>query len=269
MNSRWFLPLVLALASCTFHCSAQQPGDAAGVITGIGHVAYRVSDLEKELAFLAKLGFEQSFGFPAGGKVNQVFVKVSDREFIELYQQTAANQPLGWMHVCYEAGDINALVAAIASRGLKPTPVRKAAAGNLISSLDDPEGRTTEFTQYMPGSRHTLDRGLHLGANRIATRLLGFELPVPSLDADKPFYVGLGFPLNPTKTGLRARITSAPEPYIDLRASAPGLTPQLLFRVSSAKEAAAQIRAQSLPIASQGKRISVNDPDGNVFVFVQ
>ncbi len=46
--------------------------------------------------------------------------------------------------------------------------MRKAAAGNLISSFNDPEGRVTEFTQYMPGSRHTLDQGQHLGAGRVS-----------------------------------------------------------------------------------------------------
>ena len=93
------------------------------------------------------------------------------------------------MHVCYESDDINALAAALTAHGLKPAEVRKAGAGNLISSLKDPEGRVTEFTQYMPGSRHTLDKGLHLGEHRISDQMLGFSLPVPDLEAARKFYV--------------------------------------------------------------------------------
>jgi hypothetical protein len=93
-------------------------------------------------------------------------------------RKTDASQPLGWMHVCFEAGDLNALIKYYDSTGLKAAPVRKAAAGNLISSTNDPEGRVTEFTQYMPGSRHTLDRGQHLGANRLSIELMGIDLPV-------------------------------------------------------------------------------------------
>ena len=98
-----------------------------------------------------------------GGRTTEVFIKINDREFIELYPQTNPSQPLGWMHVCYEVGDLNALYKFYTSMGLKLSPVRRRPLPAISSPhVDDPEHRVTEFTQYMPGSRHTLDRGQHL-----------------------------------------------------------------------------------------------------------
>ncbi len=197
----------LALATLSVSAFAQSP-----IINGIAHVAYRVSDLDKEVAFLQKLGYQESFGFTnAAGKTTEVFIKINDRQFFEVYPQTDPAQKLGWMHVCYESADIDALYAALVAHGLKPTPVRKAGAGNMLTTMDDPEGRTTEFTQYMPGSRHSLDKGLHLGDQRISDQLLGFSLPVPDLDAARKFYTtGLGFDARDTKNGLRLTIPGVP-----------------------------------------------------------
>ncbi len=266
MKMRWIYPLALvALSASSLSSYAQTAG-----VAGIGHVAFRVTNLEKEVAFLQKLGYEESFGFPAGGKVNQVFVKVNDHEFVEIYERTDPAQPLGWMHVCYEADDINALNTAIAAHGLKPAPVSKAGAGNLIFSLKDPEGRVTEFTQYMPGSRHWLDRGSHLGAHRVAQQLLGFELPVPDMAADKQFYTaGLGLAVQQDKANLKVQISSKPYPWIELHAAKPVDAPQLLFRVPSASAAAHQLKAQGLTVTRAKKRITVSDPDGNIFAFVE
>ena len=262
---RWIGTLALTALCASSLCLQAQTGQ----ITGIGHIAYRASDLDKEVAFLAKLGYEKSFGFTdAAGKTNEVFVKVNDREFIEVYAQTDPAQPLGWMHVCYEADDINGLVAALTARGLPAKPARKAGAGNLISSLDDPEKRVTEFTQYMPGSRHTLDKGLHLGEHRISDKLLGFEVPVPDVEAAKKFYVaGLGFEAREGKEGLRLSVPGAPDLRIQIRAAATG-GPETLFRVADAAKPAEQLKALGLTVKQERNRVLVSDPDGNVFAFV-
>jgi catechol 2,3-dioxygenase-like lactoylglutathione lyase family enzyme len=266
MKTRWFGTLALAVF-CAFPLGALAQAPA---VTGIAHVAYRTSDLEKELAFFQKLGFEESFGFPLGAKTMQAFVKVNDREFIEVYQQTSPSQPLGWMHVCYESDDLNGLNALYAAHGLKLTPVKKAGAGNLLFTLQDPEDRVTEFTQYMPGSLHTLDRGKHLGATRIAEELVGVEFPVPDLAAAKQFYAaGLGFATEEGKAGLKARVTSKAYPWIQVSAAGAGNQPRLLFRVPSAAAAARQLRARGIAVKLGKKSASVTDPDGNILVFAE
>ena len=269
MKMRWFLILALAaLCACPFRSIAQAAQTSQ--ITGIAHIAYRASDLDKEVAFLQKLGYEESFGFTnAAGKTTEVFVKVNDRQFIEIYPQTDPSEPLGWMHVCYESGDINALYTALTAHGLKPTEVRKAGAGNLLTTMKDPDDRVTEFTQYMPGSRHTLDKGLHLGEHRISEEMLGFSLPVPDLEAAKKFYVaGMGFEARDGRQGLRMSLSSVPNMRIDIRKAAAGANPVTIFRVTDAAAAMQKMQALGLTVRQDRNRVLVNDPDGNVFAFV-
>lgn len=266
MKTRLFGLLALA----TLCASAPSAIAQTGQITGIAHIAYRVSDLDKEVAFLQKLGYQESFGFTnAAGKTTEVFVKVNDRQFIEVYPQADPPEQLGWMHVCYESDDISALVATLNAHGLKAAEVRKAGAGNLISSMKDPEGRVTEFTQYMPGSRHTLDKGLHLGEHRISDEMLGFELPVPDVEAARKFYVsGMGFEARDGKMGLRVTLPNVPGLRVQLRATAAGVIPETTFRVADTAKTTQQLQALGLTVKQEGNRVIVNDPDGNAFAFI-
>lgn len=267
MKLRWMSTLALAVLCA---CSPQMFAQGSG-ITGIAHVAYRVSNLDKELDFLHKLGYEESFAFTnKEGKISEVFVKINDTQFFEVYPQTAPSQELGWMHVCYESGDLNALYKELVAHGLTPRPVEKAGAGNLISSLKDPEGRVTEFTQYMPGSRHTLDKGKHLGANRVSTAIAGFTLPVPDMAAAEKFYTtGLGFDAQPVRMGMRVHITSQPIPWIMLRSAEGGAKPMVVFEITDTAAAVKQLQADGLNPEQRGRRVMVTDPDGNVLVFAQ
>ena len=263
MNVRW--PLILSLAIL---CSASLQGQT-GQITGIAHIAYRTADLDKEIAFFQKLGFEQAFAnLSADGTVTESFIKVNDHQFIEVYPPGAASEQMGWMHVCYESGDLNALFAALDAHGLKPSPVRKAGAGNLLTVLKDPDGRTTEFTQYMPGSRHTLDQGKHLGEHRVSVLMAGFELPVPDLGTARKFYTSaLGFEARDGRNGLRITTQSAPGMRIQIRTAAGDAKPATIFRVNDVAAAAKQLQAAGLTVTQERNRAVVADLDGNVFVF--
>jgi catechol 2,3-dioxygenase-like lactoylglutathione lyase family enzyme len=265
MKTRWLFTLALAVAGAASQlATAQTPA-----VTGIAHVAYRTGNGERESTFLAKLGYLPSFNFTTStGAVSQIFFKINDRQFIEVYLQTDPAQPLGWLHVCYEADDLTAYVAALTRRGLTPGAVHKAGAGNLITAFSDPDGRTTEFTQYMPGSRHMLDQGLHLGANRISTQIEGIGFAAPDMNAARKFYAdGMGFATATSGNGLHIRVTNQPAPWIELAPA--GSKPALYLLVSNLKTAEAQARAVGLDIEEQKNSFSVADPDGNLFVFVE
>ncbi|MGB7267331.1 MAG: VOC family protein [Terracidiphilus sp.] len=267
MKTRWIGVLALLCAS-SMTLFAQPPAGDAG-INGIAHIAFRVSDLDQEIAFLGKLGYEEAFAMTNGGHTTEVFIKINDRQFIELYPQTNPSQPLGWMHVCYEVGDLNVLYKFYDSMGLKLRPVQKAAAGNLISSVNDPEGRVTEFTQYMPGSRHTLDRGQHLGVGRISTELLGFDEPVRDGAAMKEFYTDLGFEPENTNGNVRLTAPAAPDLHIELRPATLHALPEFLFAVPDARKAADELKTAGVKATRLDKLIFVHDPDGNTFVFLE
>ena len=247
---------------------AQPPPPGLG-ITGIANIAFRVSDLDREVAFLGKFGYQVAFATTSGGKSTEVFIKINDRQFIELYPQTDPAQPLGFMHVCFEAGDLNALERFYDSEGLKPSPVRRAAAGNIISSMKDPEGRVIEFLQYMPGSRHTLDIGQHLGAGRISTELMGIDLPVREGAAMKEFYTDLGFEAEDTNGNVRLTTPGAPDLHMELRAASPGSQPEFLFPVPDAKRAYQALEYAGVNAQRDGGLIFTKDPDGNIFVFLE
>jgi catechol 2,3-dioxygenase-like lactoylglutathione lyase family enzyme len=272
MKMRWMAALsaagVFVFASCSFAQNANV-GNPDGEIDGIAHIAYRVSNLDAELAFLKKLGYEEAFRMTRAGRTSEVFVKVNDRQFIEVYPRTESNQPLGWMLVCYESADLNALHDALVAHGLKPTPVQKAAAGNLITSLNDPSGRTTEFTQYMPGSLHALDRGKHLGVNRLSDTLLGFDLPVQNLQAARDFYTKLGFEVESADQTLRMTTPGNENLRIEVRAEQSGALAETLFTVPDAKDAEGQLRYQGLESKRIRKLVIVQDPDGNPLIFLQ
>jgi catechol 2,3-dioxygenase-like lactoylglutathione lyase family enzyme len=265
MKNLWIKALVLlAFSACSLYAHAQTPP-----ITGIAHFAFRVSDLDKAREFFHKLGFEEAFVLTESGKTSEVFIKINDRQFIELYPRTSDSQSLGWMHVCFESDALKELNKLYVAHGLNPPPVAKAGAGNLLFSISDPEGRITEFTQYMPGSRHTLDRGKHLGEHRISDELLGFQLPSANFAAEQQFYVkSLGFEAQPAPSGVRLHLAAAPHLQIEIRAAKAGDRLQSVFHVSDAAATAQQLSALGLIVERSKNLASLADPDGNIFLFV-
>ena len=148
-------------------------------LAGIAHVAFRVSDLTRSRIFYQKLGFEQAFVTSKNGKTTESFLKANDHQFIEIYPQQDPSQSIGFMHVCFEATDLEALNHAYLGRSLTPTPVKGAGAGNLLFTMVGPEEQNIECTQYMPGSLHTKDQGQHLGEDRISKEIVGCGNPRP------------------------------------------------------------------------------------------
>ncbi|HEX8712874.1 MAG TPA: VOC family protein [Terracidiphilus sp.] len=271
MTNRWMAVTAAVLLACSPGLLAQDAngGNANGGIDGIAHIAYRVSNLDNEMAFLKKLGYQESFAMKHGGQTTEVFVKVNDRQFIEVYPKTEPNQQVGWMHVCYESADLQGLHDSIVSKGLHPTEVRKAAAGNLIMSLKDPDGRTTEFTQYMPGSLHTEDRGKHLGSNRVSDTLLGFDLPVQNIKAAQDFYNQLGFQVESSDGTLRMSAPANDKLRIEVRQYRPGALAETLFTVYDAKNEEQDMHSKGLDVRRVKTLLIVRDPDGNPLVFLQ
>jgi catechol 2,3-dioxygenase-like lactoylglutathione lyase family enzyme len=239
---------------------------------GVAHVALRVSDLDREVNFLGKMGFEQAFANTDNGRTTQAFVKVNDRQFIEVYPQSAAGEapgPLGLMHVCYEAADLKALNDGYAAGGMKPTSWRKAGAGNLLFNLQDPDGRVTEFTQYMPGSRQINDVGQHLGGSRVSDELLGFEMPVKDMKVAQKFYESMGFTAQKDGTNLLLGVAANPDVQIVLSPAHAGDRPQLLLAVNELRKAEDSLRHAGLSPVRNKNLIFVRDPDGNEFLLLE
>ncbi len=132
------------------------------MITGIGHVAFRISNLEKSLDFYCnKLGFREAFRLEQEGKPSPwiVYIQIAPGHFIELFPIAASetlastNPDLTYSHFCLLVDDLAATLRDLATHGLEVP-------GSPIQGLDhnwqywikDPDGNAIELMQIMPAS---------------------------------------------------------------------------------------------------------------------
>jgi catechol 2,3-dioxygenase-like lactoylglutathione lyase family enzyme len=185
----------LALVSLLFTSSLKaQPAPQTPALNGIAHIAIRVHSLDASRDFYKKLGFDEAFALSKNGAVYQSFIKLNDRQFIELYPTTAKDPEVGFLHLCFESDNLQAVYDDYIARGVTPNfKIRKAGAGNLLFTMKGPmqadHPQNIEYTQYMPGSRHYDDRGQHLGADRVGTKLVSVTLAMQDPAAARAFYL--------------------------------------------------------------------------------
>ncbi|HLJ16796.1 MAG TPA: VOC family protein [Bryobacteraceae bacterium] len=165
-------------------------------ILGVPHVAFRVHDIEASRHFYKDfLGYSEPFSIKAAdGKLIMTFVKINDRQYIELSPETNPDQPR-FMHLALETDNAEALRQYLKSKGYKVSdkPASKGRIGNTATGIDDPDGDHIDVTQYEPGSSTIKDVGKDMSDARISTRLLhvGFYVSKPETAR---FYIDtLGF----------------------------------------------------------------------------
>lgn len=280
--------VVLAVAALTAVCSSSlQAQSSSSNLSGIAHVAIRVSGLEQSRAFFHKLGFEEAFAMDRGGTPTEAFFKVNDTQFIELYPRKNADDWTGFMHICFESPDLNALYQDYAAHGLTPTQVKRAGAGNLLFTLQGPEEpgdasdlrphatQNIEYTQYMPGSRHTLDRGKHLGPDRVAERIAGVGMPTQDTGTATSFYeekLSFREAAHRLQRGLEALALPGSEQRIEFlgadAAQNHSLHFRLIFSVPDLRKTNAQLRRLGFSVKKEAGDLAVEDPDGDAIVFI-
>lgn len=254
-----------------------QPAPKTPALNGIAHVAIRVHDLAATQRFYEKLGFEHAFELKnKEGVVYETFIKIDDTQFLELYSPTEKEPTPGFMHLCFEGADLNAIHDDYVTRGLTPISVRKAGAGNLLFTLKGPAqsgfAQNIEYTQYMPGSLHTNDIGKHLGApganTRIADRMTSVALSMEDPAAARTFYLDqLHFlPVGASPTALSLPGDSGQTVEI-LPAATLGTHAELTLQTPNLKAAAKRLKAASLSFKPSPHRLTVADPDGNLVIL--
>jgi catechol 2,3-dioxygenase-like lactoylglutathione lyase family enzyme len=184
---------LLALLLPALGCHAQDLP-----LTGISHVNFRVTDLEKARAFYSGLlGYPQAFTTGRNGAVGTAYLKVNDEQYIEISPGLKEGVDQRLTHVSFVTTDIEKLHAALTARGLNPTPLKPAGGdGTRGIRITDPFGFPLEFTEYLPGSEHAKARGQFEDPKRISVHLLHAGIPVPreKLEEALAYYRGkLGF----------------------------------------------------------------------------
>lgn len=130
-------------------------------IKSIGHVALRVTDIERSLDFYVdRLGFEEMFRLAREGTLWIVYLRITDEQFIELFPGGEGDRApeadrIGYNHICLEVDDLDAVIARLEERGVPLTRPKKVAAdGNAQAWIEDPDGHRIELMQLLPGCLH-------------------------------------------------------------------------------------------------------------------
>jgi catechol 2,3-dioxygenase-like lactoylglutathione lyase family enzyme len=261
--------LVITLIASFAH--SQSDGTPPPAFNGIAHVAIRVHDLAASIAFYQKLGFEQAFDLRKNDVPYESFIKINDNQFIELYPTTEHDPNVGFLHLCFEGIDLNAIYDDYVSRGLTPTAVRKAGAGNLLFTMAGPQQpsgpQNIEYTQYMPGSLHSNDQGKHLGADRVATKLVAVALAMKDTGAAREFYINeLHFkPIAGDQMAMHLPGESGEE--VEIVAATLGTEARLTFGTDSLSKAARHLHKEGVAVEKKGEMLTVKDPDGNALLI--
>jgi len=283
------LVVVIAMGVSTFAAAQATPAPAATQappFNGIAHIAVRVKDIAASVAFYNKLGYQQAFAMTKGDVVTQSFIKINDKQFIELYPINPDNPTQDkpeFLHLCFEGVDLNAIHDYYVAEGLTPIAVRKAGAGNLLFTMKGPlqfrDPQNIEYTQYMPESMHSKDIGQHLGPDRIADKMTVVTLAMQDPAAASAFYQDkLGFvrihqAAGSSGAGLGFRLPGSSGEAVDIvPVESLGAKSSITLETSSISKAQGMLTGQKVPFIpanpNSGKGIVVTDPDGNLINIV-
>jgi catechol 2,3-dioxygenase-like lactoylglutathione lyase family enzyme len=258
----------ILLATCA---RAQSDGTPPPPFNGIAHVAIRVHDLAASVAFYQKLGFEQAFDLRKNDVPYESFIKLNDHQFIELYPVTERDPAIGFLHLCFDGVDLNVIHDDYLSRGLTPTSVRKAGAGNLLFTMAgplQPSGpQNIEYTQYMPDSLHSNDQGKHLGPDRVADKLIAVALAMKDPAVARDFYINqLHFkPIAHDQMDLHMPGESGQE--VEIVAASFGTKARLTLESENLSRAARHLHKEGIAAAKNGETLTIIDPDGNILLL--
>ena len=257
---------ILWSAAALLRSAEEQKASVEGVaLDGIAHAAFRVTDIPASREFYGRLGFEQAFDFSDERGTTTSYVKINDRQFIELYRRNSTAEPLGLMHLCFDGSAIEHVRDAYLQRGLQPAAAAKARAGNLLFSMHDPEGQVLEYTQYLPGSLHWNVRGQYAGDRRISEHLVSAAVGVKDVSAERAFYIDkLGF--HERGSGSLSIPGDSGE-GVRLEAAKPDWKARIEFAVPNVKRAAEELRSRGFAVKMSGNSAVIVDPDGVVVAF--
>ena len=163
-------------------------------------MALQVHDIEKARTFYKDfLGFGEPYKLDTpDGKLSMAFIKVNDRQYIELAPEKTPNSDR-LMHISIEVDDAEAMRLYLRSKGVKvPDKVGKGRIKNSNFMITDPDNHLVEVVQYEPDSWTLREKGKFMDDNkaapRISKRMSHVGIIVGSLEPAVKFYSGiLGF----------------------------------------------------------------------------
>ena len=189
--------LAVAVLACCGVAASGQGADERPRITGISHVGFFVSDLPKAEAFWHDfLGFDEAYALkkPASGEKGISFIKINDRQHIELFNETPPMAHNMLSHLCFSVGSIEQMRQFLRSKGYDlKGPAARTRAGDLAFEIKDPDGVLIEFVQSLPDGWEAQAAGKAMPEGRISARIYHVGYIVSDAEKTMAFYKMLGF----------------------------------------------------------------------------
>lgn len=128
------------------------------MFSSIGHVAIRVADVERSLAFyVGRLGFAEMLRlYRDDGRLWLLYLRITDDQYLEIFPEADGDrapppQANGLNHVCLTVDDLDACVTRLAAAGVSLTQATKLGAdGNRQAWIADPDGNRIELMEMAP-----------------------------------------------------------------------------------------------------------------------
>jgi lactoylglutathione lyase len=129
------------------------------MITDLGHTAFAVHDLDRSLAFYARLGIREAFRLHRDdGSLMLIYLHLGGDRFLELFPggpapERRGDAPQSFMHVCLLTDDLRADVERLRAEGVAID--REPTVGldrNLQAWIADPDGNAIELMQLAEDS---------------------------------------------------------------------------------------------------------------------
>jgi lactoylglutathione lyase len=119
------------------------------------HTCYRITDIDRSVAFYEALGFEERGRHPIRDEAINVFMNQpgdGDEPRLELtYNFGVDRYELGtaYGHIAINTGDLDATLAQLAEQGIEPErpPYTVREGGNRICFVRDPDGYRVEIVE--------------------------------------------------------------------------------------------------------------------------
>jgi catechol 2,3-dioxygenase-like lactoylglutathione lyase family enzyme len=185
-----FRSLLAALLAAAPAVGLSVPVPTRPPILGVAHIAFYAHDLNRSRAFYEDfLGFAEPFSaHNPDGTLRLTWIKINDRQFVELFPETAPGTDR--LHeISFQTADAEAMRRYLQSRGVEvPESVTVGQSKAANFAVHDPDGHKIEFVQYLPHSWVTTDAGRHLPETRIAVRMSHVGVIVSHLEASQRFY---------------------------------------------------------------------------------
>ena len=131
------------------------------MIKRIGHVAFKVTDMERSLKFYCDiLGGKKAFSMDQDGKPWIEYVALAEGLYIELFhdgtprtEDNSDEHLTGFLHTCIEVDDIFEITERVKKNGgtMFVEPLQ-GCDGNWQAWVIDPDGNRIEFMKLEPNS---------------------------------------------------------------------------------------------------------------------